>query len=1113
MRSKTRITPQAAASATLAALVLIWSGPARANPSSPTLLVYAPNDSNVPVYRVWNGSAWGAATNMNSVGGYTNWVVLRNCPTRDETACLTLDQDRDVNVTFFNGSTPGTPIELCTETGTAAARCVDLCYESASGDLLIVYYDQASAKLHYRTYNGSSLSSASQLTLPATDQVTYVSLARSPVNNDIVMTCITAGNNGNGVGNNAIYVAKWLGTSWTSITELTNSAPNGAPECFAVAIEQLTGRAIVAYATGNSSNIKCRTSSSSSWSSESTFADIGGTPLLVRMAADPVSNGIICATVDDLSDVNTVYWNGASWGSVTEHSTGVHWNLRRQLDVCFEPGGAEALLVYGESNVAQLKFKTWSGSAWSSASSASNAGNKAPVVALAPGASGADILQLDYDDGNDLNARRWNGSTLSSHTELNGTIEGGQQCQSFMVSPPVSPIPVPANIPYYNNFESAMGAEWTNALRDYTSTLTNFAGRYRTTPVKLSLNTTPGETYELSFDFLAIDSWDGTDTSGGKGPDYLQVSIGSTTIFSNTFTHEYPAQGMTYPYPYDQSGEYGFSSSYKDAIYRKVEVAFTADSTVTKISFVGVLVDQSSEGFNDESWGIDNISVTAARFRDVTSTRGFAVNTSTSAGSYGGGLHWGDLDNDGDLDCLITGNTAKYLKSTSAGQSFATATFPFTSFQRQAALLDIDNDGDLDAWGCGLTTADEEGCALNAGSGVFSNAGALGYSGGSTNEACAAGDINRDGFCDLAMFSGDGNWKILHQGTSTPTLAGSVATADGMNSAGDFGNGEYCSSGDINNDGYPDFFYFYNNTRLFLSNGDGTYSRNNHGITMTSGTSKKCGTAWADFDNDGDLDLIAPRMDEACTAYYWRNDRDWALGTGAFTNATAGAEFTLNTTIDYTSDLLGTRSTATGDYDNDGDVDVLFVGANGANYLYSNDGDGTFTRSGEGLFATGTFIDGCFVDYDNDGDLDIALTRENGNSALFENTTGGTSYLKVRLVGRGLGGTNKACIGTRVELWNAGETARIARRDVGNARGFGGTECAWLHFGGITPTATYKLKVYFASRGATDPYTVELVPNNVSTTIGSTTISRMVTVTEPNKSKVVQWSEVRNKAP
>lgn len=1076
-------------------------------------MVYAPNDSNNPVYRVWSGSAWSAATTMNSVGAYTNWVILRNCPTRDETACVTLDQNSDVNLTLFSGSTPGTPVELCDDTGVSSVRCLDACYESASGDLLIVYYKKASSKLAYRTYDGTTLSSELLLTLPATDQVNYVSLVRSPVSDEIVMACNVLGNNGNGIGGNSIYVAKWLGSSWTSVTELTNSSPAGAPECFAVAYEQQSGAALVAYVNGNGNTLKYRRTTGTSWGSEQSVGDIGGTPLFVRLSSDSASNGILCATVDDQTDVNSCRWNGSSWSSVTELEDNVHWTNRRQLDLLYEPGGTKALIMYGEQNVAQLRYRSWSGSAWTSEVYASNAGNKAPVVALAQGASGSEIFQLDFDDGNDLNSRRWNGSTVSSHTELNGTIEGFQQCQSFMVSPPVSPIPVPANIPYSNDFETAMGAEWTNATRDFTPTLTNFAGRYRTTPVKLSLNTAPGETYRLAFDFYAIDSWDGIDTSGGKGPDYFQVSIGSTTIFSNTFTHEYPAQGMTYPYPYDQSGEYGFSSSYKDAIYRKVEVAFTADSTVTKISFVGVLVDQSSEGFNDESWGIDNISVTAARFRDVTSTKGFAVSTSTSAGSYGGGLHWGDLDNDGDLDCLITGNTAKYLKNTNAGQNFSSATFPFTSFQRQAALLDIDNDGDLDVWGCGLTSADEEGCSLNGGGGVFSSAGALGYSGGSTNEACAAGDINRDGFCDLTMFSGDGNWKILHQGTSTPTLAGSVATADGMNSPGDFGNGEYCSSGDINNDGYPDFFYYYGDTKLFLSNGDGTYSRNNYGISMATGTSKKCGSMWADLDNDGDLDLIAPRMDEACSAYFWRNDRDWSAGTGAFTNATSAAGFNLNTTIDYTSDLLGTRSVAVGDYDNDGDMDVLFVGANGANYIYKNNADGTFTRTNEGVVATGTFIDGCFVDYDNDGDLDIALTRENGNAVLFENRVGGTNYLKVRLVGRGQGGTNKACIGTRVELWNANGTVRLGRRDVGNARGFGGTECTWLHFGGLTPTATFKLKVYWASRGATDPYVVDVIPNGVTTTIGSTTIQQMVTVTEPNKSKVIQWSEVRNKAP
>lgn len=1018
---------------------------------------------------------------------------------------LTLDYQEDVNIQFFNGSSWSGLIELCTKSGQTAGRCMDVCYESVTGDLLIAYWVDTSNKIGYRTYSGGSVSGQSFLDVPTINTGIWIRLVSDPTNNDIHLFML----NSSGI----LYSCKWNGSGFGSVETLESSVSSSSYECFAAACEANSGTGLVAYGEASSNYVKYRVWTGSAWGSEQTGPNVGAIPRWVQLAADPNSDAIMCAVLDSNEDINAAAWNGSSWGSVHELETSACWTQCRAMDVAYEPQGTKALIIYSDSWDNRVRYRTWGGSAWSGESWGPDLGDTPVIHQLRPGKSGSEIFAAVHDNGSDVNVFQWNGSGFSSNTQLETDMSNAWGKECFMLSAPALPVLTPANIPYRHDFESAMGAEWSTTTRDATSDFTTFAGRHRTMPLKLALNTTVGETYRIAFDFYTIDSWDGTNTGGRSGPDYFKVGVNGTAVFSNTFTHEYPSHGMTYPYPYDQMGHYGYQSGMKDAIFRKVEVVFTAYNAVSKISFYAELVDPSSAGYEDESWGIDNITVQSARFRDATSTKGFAVNTCTSAGTSGAGLHWADLDNDGDLDCLITGNTAKYLKNTSAGTSFTTTTFAFTSFQRQAALLDIDNDGDIDIWDTAINSNDTEGCVLNNGSGVFSDAGTLGFSGGETNEACAAGDINRDGFCDLAMFSADGNWTILHQGGSTPTLVGSVASSVGMNTAGDYGNGEYCSSGDINNDGCPDFFYYYGDTKLFLSNGDGSYTRSNHDISMTTGTSVKCGSAWADLDNDGDLDLIAPRKDEGCSSYFWRNDRNWTAGTGAFTNATSTAGFNLNTPLAYAGDFHGTRSVATGDYDNDGHVDVLLVGTNGGHYLYKNDGDGTFTRMNEGLVAAGTFIDGCFVDYDNDGDLDIALTRENGNAVLFENRIGGTNYLKVRLIGRGQGGTNKAGIGTRVELWNAAGTQCLGRRDVGNARGFGGTEPLWLHFGGVTSTATYKLKVYWASRGATDPYMADVVPVSTTTTIGSTAIRQMVTVTEPSKSKVIQWTEVRNKAP
>ncbi|MFH1418203.1 MAG: VCBS repeat-containing protein [Planctomycetota bacterium] len=513
-------------------------------------------------------------------------------------------------------------------------------------------------------------------------------------------------------------------------------------------------------------------------------------------------------------------------------------------------------------------------------------------------------------------------------------------------------------------------------------------------------------------------------------------------------------------------------------------------------------------------------------FTDVSGETGFDVQTSNDAG-WGSGLHWGDLDGDGDLDAIVTGNSSsKLMIYDSAGSAYKESTFAGGSIYRQGALLDADNDGDLDFWG--MPSYQNEKLLLNNGKASFTDAGSAGFSDPYNNEGIAAADVNGDGWCDVLNFSENGNWIGHNQGEGAETqveklskkqvsvaspfgvsaskFARFVGTSDkayGLNDSGDYGNGDYCSSGDVNNDGYLDFFYHYNGGKLFLSDGDGTYTQTNYGISVTTGGSDKMGSAWGDYDNDGDLDLFVARYDSGSTGYLWRNDVNWTTGSGSFTNVTTSAGIT---------DTSGQQGCCWGDYDNDGDLDLYIVTrAGAANVLYRNQNDGTFVTGCAGADAPGDGHDAVFVDYDNDGDLDLAVTQEDAGNTFLRNNTDDSNYLKVRVVGLGAGGTNVAAVGIRVELWDSAGTTFIARREIGVARGFGGSEPIWLHFGGLADTATYTVKVYFTGRSVDDPYSETVVPASATTTIGGATIPQMLTIEEPQGVEIIQWREVPNR--
>jgi len=130
------------------------------------------------------------------------------------------------------------------------------------------------------------------------------------------------------------------------------------------------------------------------------------------------------------------------------------------------------------------------------------------------------------------------------------------------------------------------------------------------------------------------------------------------------------------------------------------------------------------------------------------------------------------------------------------------------------------------------------------------------------------------------------------------------------------------------------------------------------------------GTAWGDYDNDGDADLFlvnfagpvgTPSDDLAVSAATDRLYRNEGDGTFADVTATAG--------VGRAHQGMGA---AWGDYDADGDID-LFVTSWGEALLWTNQGDGTFAEgaASAGLGGHGFWTGASWADFDMDGDLDL----------------------------------------------------------------------------------------------------------------------------------------------
>ncbi|HSH05818.1 MAG TPA: tandem-95 repeat protein [Anaerolineae bacterium] len=346
------------------------------------------------------------------------------------------------------------------------------------------------------------------------------------------------------------------------------------------------------------------------------------------------------------------------------------------------------------------------------------------------------------------------------------------------------------------------------------------------------------------------------------------------------------------------------------------------------------------------------IQFTAATTAPEACTPQFTNIGAGLTGVSSGDIAWGDYDNDGDLDILLTGvasNRISRIYRNDNGNFSDIGAGLIGVNAGNVAWGDYDNDGDLDILLTGYNISNQVSKVYRNDDGSFIDIGAgltAVYFG-----AAVWGDYDNDGDLDILLTGVATSGWVSHiyrnDGGSFINIGAGLTAVDGAADWGDYDN-----DGDLDilltgSDGSNQI------SRLYRNDG-GSFTDIGAGLTGVASSA----VVWGDYDNDGDLDILLTGNDGSNrVSQIYRND------DGAF--------------IDIAAGLVGVSNGAAnwGDYDNDGDLDILLVGYDGSNhisYIYRND-EGAFTNMGVGLPAVenGNVAWG---DYDNDGDLDILLT-------------------------------------------------------------------------------------------------------------------------------------------
>jgi hypothetical protein len=389
----------------------------------------------------------------------------------------------------------------------------------------------------------------------------------------------------------------------------------------------------------------------------------------------------------------------------------------------------------------------------------------------------------------------------------------------------------------------------------------------------------------------------------------------------------------------------------------------------------------------------------------------------------------GDYDNDGFDDLFVSywGQNVLYRNNgdgtfTDVSERAGVAGSP-TRWGAGCCFLDYDRDGRLDLFVANYLNFDPARAPLPGDSAycryneIAVPCGPLGFAGGTNVLYRNRGDGT---FVDVSEESG----IARPRGPSSM-----VFVTSNWRPAGSYGMG--AAAADFDNDGWPDIYVACDTapSLLYRNNHDGTFREiavpagcafDEHGAALAG-----MGVGVADYDADGWLDIVRTNFSEQLTTLY----RNYG---GAFEVASVRAGLGVNRKylgfgvdfFDFDNDGWSDIFIANGHVYAQIANKKLHVTYKQPNLLYRNLGNGRFedaSAKAGAPFRAENLGRGCaFGDFDNDGDVDIVVNNLDGPPTLLRNDGGNTNnWIFIKCVGTR---SNRSAIGTRVRVTTGGHS-------------------------------------------------------------------------------------------
>ena len=412
------------------------------------------------------------------------------------------------------------------------------------------------------------------------------------------------------------------------------------------------------------------------------------------------------------------------------------------------------------------------------------------------------------------------------------------------------------------------------------------------------------------------------------------------------------------------------------------------------------------------------------RFRNVTSDSGL------NRRGWGTGVCIADVDNDGFQDVYVTAIGPNVLwRNTGQRRFLAADEAPDARWSTGCAFGDYDRDGNVDLYVANYLTFDPANAPRKG-------------------ETSCGRFMNIAVFCGPRALTPEGD--ALYRNTGGGRFI-DVTRAAGVAQPGHFGFGVLFS--DLDDDGWPDIYVANDSVPnfLFRNRRDGTFVEEGllRGVAVSRDGREQAsmGVDAGDYDGDGRLDLVVTNFAQDYTTVY-RNlgegifeDRSLESGVAAAYGPSLGWGVGF---VDIDNDGLLDLFVSNGHIYPD--IEQTGTGTyHQRSLLFRNQGKGRLRRvtasAGDGLALARSSRGAAFGDYDNDGDIDVLISNIDDRPTLLRNDTSGGRWITMRLVGAK---SNRDGIGAKVTVVAGG------RRQIAEVRA-GGSYVSHndskLHFG------------------------------------------------------------------